>query len=445
MTFPDRQPKTDSRPRRSAARLRTILFWAHLVCGVSVGLLVLLMSVTGVLLTYQRQITAWADVRGLEAGPPSAGAERLGVEALLMHLQTEAPAQPTSVRWYADPGRPVEVAFGRERTLFVNGYTGEVLGSGSAGVREFFRKVVAWHRWLGTEGEAERKTARSMTGAANLGFLFLVVSGFYLWWPRRWTWRALRNVTLFRPGLKPKARDFNWHNVLGFWSALPLLVVVASGVVISYPWASDLVYRSVGEAPPPRRAPGSGGGEGGSKPEGAPVIAGLDALAVKAEAQVAGWRSITLALEPASEVVSFGIDRGTGGEPHRRAQLVLEREGGAVAKWEPFSAGTRGRQLRSVLRFAHTGEVAGLAGQTLAGLVSAAAAVLVWTGLALAWRRLREWRGRRAGRRQRRSRAMARLLAGEPRAGDASLTKDYLAREAGGGHSDKVALPRGGT
>lgn len=395
MTFPDRQPKTDSLPRRSAARLRTILFWAHLACGVSVGLLVLLMSVTGVLLTYQRQITAWADTRGLEAGPPAAGAQRLGMEALLARVQEVEPKSPTSVKWYAEPDRPVELAFGRERTLFVNGYTGAVLGSGSEGVRHFFRRVVAWHRWLGAEGEAERKAARAVTGAANLGFFFLVLSGFYLWWPRTWTWRALRNVTFFRRGLKPKARDFNWHNVLGFWSALPLAVVVASGVVISYPWASDLVYRSVGEAPPPRRAPGGGGG-GEPKAEGAPVLAGLDALAARAEAQVVGWRSISLALEPGSETASFQIDRGTGGEPQKRAQLILERENGAVAKWEPFAAGTRGRQLRSVLRFAHTGEVAGLSGQTLAGLASAAAAALVWTGLALAWRRLLSWRGRSA-------------------------------------------------
>jgi len=387
--MPDR-----SLPRRVAERLRTVLFWAHLVCGVSVGLLVLLMSVTGVLLTYQRQITAWADTRHLEAGPPAPGAERLGVEALLERVQEQDPARPTSVRWHADAARPVEIAYGREKTLFVSGYTGEVLGSGSAGVRKFFRTVVAWHRWLGAEGEAERKAARSLTGAANLGFLFLVVSGVYLWWPRRWTRSALRNVTLFRRGLTPKARDFNWHNVLGFWSALPLAVVVASGVVISYPWASDLVYRSVGEAPPPRRAPGGGGGA--PKAEDALAVAGLDALAARAEVQVGGWRSITLALEPGSEPVSFNIDRGTGGEPQKRAQLVLEREDGGVAKWEPFAATSRGRQLRSVLRFAHTGEVAGLAGQTLAGLISAAAAVLVWTGLALAWRRLRSWRGRTA-------------------------------------------------
>jgi hypothetical protein len=40
------------------------------------------------------------------------------------------------------------------------------------------------------------------------------------------------------------------------------------------------------------------------------------------------------------------------------------------------------------LRFAYTGEVYGLTGQTVAGVVTGGAVVLVWTGIALASRRL---------------------------------------------------------
>ena len=52
-----------------------------------------------------------------------------------------------------------------------------------------------WHRWLGATGEG-RATGRMITGACNLAFLFLVVSGFYLWFPRTWTWRQFRAVDL---------------------------------------------------------------------------------------------------------------------------------------------------------------------------------------------------------------------------------------------------------
>jgi hypothetical protein len=44
----------------------------------------------------------------------------------------------------------------------------------------------------------------------------------------------------------------------------------------------------------------------------------------------------------------------------------------------------------------HTGEVYGLAGQTIAGLASLGGAFLVYNGLSLAWRRFYSWRGRRS-------------------------------------------------
>jgi len=75
-----------------------------------------------------------------------------------------------------------------------------------------------------------------------MAFLFIVVSGIYLWWPRRWSMQNLKAIMLFRGGLSGKARDFNWHNVIGVWSMIPLFFIVFSGAVISYPWVSGLVY-----------------------------------------------------------------------------------------------------------------------------------------------------------------------------------------------------------
>jgi uncharacterized iron-regulated membrane protein len=84
-----------------------------------------------------------------------------------------------------------------------------------------------------------------------------VASGFYLWVPRRWSWQHVRSVTLFSGKLRGKARDFNWHNVIGFWSAVPLFIVVLTAMPISFPWANALVYRAVGEEPPQQGGRGS--------------------------------------------------------------------------------------------------------------------------------------------------------------------------------------------
>lgn len=374
--------------------LRTIIFWCHLAAGVAAGVVILIMSVTGVLLTYERQIQRWADVRGYNVSRPNADASRLPVETLLSKACETQQAAPSSVTLYSDAASPATVAFPGGRILYVNPYTGDVLGEGSPSVRVFFNSVTDWHRWLGANGEG-RNAARAVTGAANLVFLFIVASGFYLWWPRTWTRKSVRAVTWFRRGQGGKARDFNWHNVIGFWSAAPLFVVVLSGVVISYTWASNLVYRVAGEEPPAQSQRGPGQQQQGANTS--TPLEGLDNLLVKAERQVEGWRSITLQLPSKPDApVTFSIDRGNGGQPQLRSQLALNRATGEVVRWEPASNNTAGRRMRSWLRFAHTGEVYGLFGQTVAGLVSLGGAFLVYTGLSLSWRRFYSWKSRRS-------------------------------------------------
>jgi uncharacterized iron-regulated membrane protein len=357
------------------------------------GLVILTRAVTGVLLAYEKQITAWADSRNCREVSASAGGERLPVERLIAGGKQASPdASPSTVILRSDPSAPAAMSFTGGRTVFVDPYTGEVVGEGSKGTRDFFRAVTDWHRWLGAQGE-NRPAARAITGACNIGFLFLVTSGFYLWWPRNWTWSQFKKVMWFRRRLSGKARDFNWHNVIGLWSVTPLFIIVLSAVVISYPWASNLVYRIVGETPPAQRAPPAP-----SAQQSAPRMDGLEQLLAQAEQQTPDWQSISLRLSTsAEEPLTATIDQGNGGQPQKRGQLTLDRKSGET-RWEPFSSNTPGRKLRSILRFAHTGEVAGIPGQTIAGLASIGGTMLVWTGLALAWRRFRAWLTRmRAG------------------------------------------------
>lgn len=382
--------------------LRKTIFWIHLAVGVIAGLIILLMSATGVLLTYEKQITYWADTRNYQSSSPVAGAARLPVETLLAKARDAQPQSPVvSILQRADAAAPTAIGFTGNRTVFYNSYTGDALGEGSKGVRSFFRFVTDWHRWLGMEG-ASRATGRAVTGISNLVFLFIVVSGLYLWWPRKQTWQQFKNILWFRRGLPGKARDFNWHNVIGFWSFVPLFAIVLSGVVISYQWAGNLVYRAVGETPPAPAPAAPRAGEGqprgnNSSPSSAPTFDGLNQLWARAEQQTPDWRSISLRLPGSSEApIAFSIDRGTGGEPQKRGTLTLNRKTGEVIRWEPFSDLSNGRKLRSILRFAHTGEVGGIVGQTIAGLVSLGGCFLVYTGLALAWRRFWAWRGRRS-------------------------------------------------
>ena len=387
---------------------RSVLFWVHLSAGLLAGTVILIMSVTGVALTYQRQMQLWADTRHYQFTPPP-GTERLPAATLVDAIRTwDASAPPTALTIRSDASAPASVAVGN-RTIYVNPYTAQVYGEGTGTtLRAFFSEMVVWHRYLAMSGES-RTTGRAVTGASNLLFLFLVLSGLYLWWPKSLGLAQLRNILWFRRGLRPKARDFNWHNVLGFWSAIPLAIVVYSGVVISYPWAGNMVYRVFGETPPAGRGAGPGpgpagrggepGGRSGAERQAAAVTAiDVESLLQRAMAREPDWSILTARIPtPDAPTTTVMVDRGDGGQPQLRGTLTLDAATGAERSWEPFSAQTPGRRTRSFLRFAHTGEYYGLTGQTIAGLVSAAAVVLVYTGIALSFRRLKAWLAQRRG------------------------------------------------
>ncbi len=368
--------------------LRSLIFWMHLIAGVAAGVVVLIMSITGVALTYEKQMLEWAD-RGAWTAPSPADARHLPPETLLAKAAAAQPGlAPTGVTLRANAAAPATVTFQGNKSLLIDPYTGTIIGEPPAGLRSFFRTMTVWHRYLALEG-ASRSTGKAITGAANLGFLFIVLSGIYLWFPRVWSWLQFKNVLWFRRGLPAKGRDFNWHNVIGFWSAVPLAVVVAGAVPISYPWASNLVYRLAGDRPPTAAAPPAA-----ATPE--PVSAsGLNAAWSRAQAQVPAWRTITVRLSADSRPLALTVDQGYGGQPQKRETLTIDRATVDIAKAETFADLSPGRRARSWLRFAHTGEFYGLAGQTLAGIVSAGGVVLVYTGFALAFRRFTAWIRRR--------------------------------------------------
>ncbi len=205
------------------------------------------MSVTGVLLTYERQLIAWSDCH-FRSVPPRPGAARLPVETL---LGTPA-ARPirTSPR-RRSPSGPRRMRRSRwpcpQRTLYVDAYTGALLGEGIADRAPGDERAARLapldrRRGRGTAGRSRdhRLVQRHLPVHRRLRHLPVVP--------------AQVDVAAGQGGgrsstarARGKARDFNWHNVIGIWSAVPLFIVVISAVPISFPWGNALVYRAVGE------------------------------------------------------------------------------------------------------------------------------------------------------------------------------------------------------
>lgn len=309
---------------------RKVLFWVHLSAGLVAGAVIAVMSFTGLVLAFEDEIVAWAERDVRRVSSPAADAPRLSIEALTAKFKEAYPDLSFSgITLSADPRDAVTFSAGREGAYYANPYTGEFKTPTTTRTHDFMHVMIDWHRWLAMSGD-QRATGKAITGVCNTAFLVLGLTGLYLWWPRKWTAKALKPFFWFT-GAKGKARDFNWHNVIGFWCLPVLIVLTATGMVISYRWAGNLVYTLVGEAPP-QGGPGGpgGGGRGGFGPQvtvptpapGAKPL-GQDVLFAAAQQAMPRWESISLRMG------GFGRGGGGGGPAPAGAARGPAREGGA--------------------------------------------------------------------------------------------------------------------
>jgi uncharacterized iron-regulated membrane protein len=384
---------------------RRILFWAHLSSAITAGLFILVMSFTGVLLTYERQMLDRAAQRNHIAA--AGDAQFLDADQLAQFARQIAPAGRPSLVFDADPTAPITVSRGREASVLLNPVDGSVIQDAVAGQREFFRVVTNWHRRLAGDNTSTRA---KLIDYGNLLFLFIIASGIYIWLPHVWRWRNLRGLMFFQTRyVNAKVRDFNWHHVFGFWMLVPLFVISLSGVVMSFDWANRLVFAAYGEQAPQRRAATAAQGNAGAATapnveggndradrergnlaaEAATSRATLEHLRQAAIAQTPGWKRLTLPVAAEGPRVEILLELQSTERRAPRQTVVLSTADASVVRVQPpATAQTPGQKARSWMRFAHTGEQYGIVGQTIAGIASLAACFLVYTGFALAWRRL---------------------------------------------------------
>lgn len=368
--------------------VRRIFFWLHLSVGIVAGVVIGLMAATGFLLAYERPIKTQFGQPHLpelaqSVTPP-------GVDAILAGLRRSAQGQPTQLLVHRDARQPMEARWGRESTLLIDGRTGQSVGRPSVRMQRFFSFVESLHRSIGFG--MQNAFGRGVAGAATLCFLFILLSGLLLWIPRSPGWPAFRVRLLLRRGLKARAREWNHHHVVGVWLLLPLLVIVLSGLVMAYPWANNLLYTMTGSRLQPdahheeHHEEHGAGRHNPMQPE-QPGPA-LEPVLLGAEASVPEWQTLTVNVPSAkSKTVTVAADTSQGGRPEKVTNLTFDAQTGQLVGVQRFSDNVAGRRLRAWARTLHTGEEFGLIGRTVAALAALGGFYLVWTGLALSWRR----------------------------------------------------------
>ena len=195
--------------------LRKGVFWLHLGCGLVAGVVIFIMSATGVAIAFEQEILAWIDRDVARVAEPATAKSQALAELGRAVAVQHPDFKPTTVLVPRDRGAAYTYRMGRDRTLYVDPFTGAAAGPKSHAAHDLLHTLEEWHRWLGQK-DGPTSAGRVVTGVCNLAFLGLCVTGLWLWIPRSWSRRALRPLVWFVGAYRGKARDFNWHNVLAF-------------------------------------------------------------------------------------------------------------------------------------------------------------------------------------------------------------------------------------
>lgn len=376
--------------------LRLLVFWLHLAAGIICGLVIAVLCFTGTALAFEKELIAWAERDARQIAAPAPGTPRLGIDELSARLRATFPeAKPTSIVVSRDSLTAVAFPVSRTEGYHANPYTGEVRRPASHSMGRFMQTMFEWHRYLGFSGQKSRPNGKLVTGIANIAFCFLGLSGLVLWWPRSLSWRAFRPGIWFTQNLTGRARDWNWHNTVGFWCAPVLIGLTLTAMPISFRWAAELTYTLTG-TPLPAGGPQSSGAPPFAATVPAPAAdarpVSRDAMLETVQHTLPAWQTVTFrfAHAPAAakpQPASFTV-REAGTWP-RTATTTLQFDPftGTLLQRDGYDSLSPARKIRAWSRYLHTGEALGGWAQFIAGVASLGGCLLVYTGLALAWRR----------------------------------------------------------
>ena len=217
---------------------RTVLFQIHWFLGITAGLVLAVMGVTGGLMSFEPELLAAINpgIVTVTPGPTPP----LPAPVLIDRARAQLPAgRIVRVILSSDPSRAAAISYAPKgskepQRRYLDPATGRLLaearGSG------LFEVVENLHRWLALPGHGNG-WGRQITGFASLSLIYFALSGLYLRWPRRpLDWRNWLVLDWRMTG-----RNFYraLHAVIGGWVLVFYLVSAGTGLWWSYGWYRD--------------------------------------------------------------------------------------------------------------------------------------------------------------------------------------------------------------
>lgn len=373
--------------------IRKVSLQLHLWLGLASGVVVVIVCITGCLYVFKDEINdatqPWRFVTS-ESGPVLPPSQVIAIADSLM-----GSTSPSAIT-YGEESDALFVDYFEPKigmsTLYLNPYNGEILKTvvKRTGDFDFFRWVLNGHRtlWL------PRTIGSPIVGYSVLLFLFTLLTGILLWWPKGWTWKAVRQRLVFRPKLTFTRFTFDLHFVAGGYAALLLIILCFTGLIFSLNWFSKAVYTIT-----------SGGEE--LKAYTLPTSDTLQALQPLAEPLDRLYHQLrqaepdattfyfALPLQKADVIrVSIVHQRGSYYQTDnlffdRTTLAPLQGSGPYAGRYTEASLGDTFRRMNLEI---HDGRIFGLPGKILMFLASLVGASLPITGFVIWWRKRRAFK-----------------------------------------------------
>ena len=242
--------------------LKKTFFQLHWFFGITAGLILALMGVTGAIYSYEQQILKWINQDSYTVVAEQR--PKLNPSEIYQHFQVEQPdfkINSITVSAHPTESSSINVAKEGERrglTMMINPYSAEILPEIKG--RKFFAFIQQLHRNL-TVGPV----GKQITGACTLILIFFVLSGLYLRWPKKHSFKQWFAV---KPKLK--GRNFIWdlHAVIGTWVVIFYLILACTGLYWSYDWWRNGMFKLLGvERPQPQMQQGPQPTENRERPQ----------------------------------------------------------------------------------------------------------------------------------------------------------------------------------
>jgi len=343
---------------------RKLLVKLHLWTGLATALPMLVVALTGAFLVYGEETDAAIDPHLFRV---ERGAERLPLQTLYERVRQAFPEE--TIAGCVPPVSP-EVSFScntrSRRYVYVNPYTGEILGSKLLDTG-FRRKMFLIHSQL-----MAGKVGHTIVMVSTAISIFLIVTGVTLWW----------KLKIF--GVKWRTNwwrvNFDLHSVLGLYAAAFFLILSVTGFLIGYDsFFYPLILKASGA--PAAQGPVRSSATSGAAPSLDDIVAAAQRALPEGSARFVGMP------QKPDDVYSVYVRQPEDPTAFGRSRVRIDRYTADVLVVRDTRAANWGEYIVDVTEAIHFGDIFGMPTRVLAFLASLMAAGQVVTGFFIWWKR----------------------------------------------------------